>query len=387
MSPRYCWPTTEQWLLLRAALLQGPDAIRAWREWRERVDPDALGTASSALLPLLCRNVRAHGSDDPPPAWMRDLRRRAWAENADRLNALAALLRLLHAEGIETLVLKGAALVVAYYPDLGLRSMSDVDVLVPRVRVGAAMARLREEGWRPVGRSARSRTPEMTIAVSHAHAFTGPSGQQLDLHWHVFPECCDADADLDFWADARTIEIDGVTTRMLSPTDQLLHVCVHGTRWSHVQPVRWVADAMMVLARERIDWDRLVGQAGRRGLVCPIRDTLRLLSEMLGAPIPAAVLVTLRDARVTAFERVEYALQTRAPGLLGTLPVLVCHHWRRTRAGGLWKSLAALPGLVKSAYEIERWAMVPALLVETLARRRVGDAGGEGTPSTRVAAP
>lgn len=367
-----CWPTAEQWLLLQAAILQGPAATRAWLAWRARVDPDRLDAGSSALLPLLDHNVRAQRTVDPPLDRARGVRRRVWAENADRLNALTALLRVLHAEGIDTLVLKGAALVLAYYPHLGLRSMSDVDVLVPYARARAAMALLRAGGWRPVGRTSASRAPEMTIGVSHAHAFTGPSGEQLDLHWHVLPECGEADADIDFWTDARPLVVGGVATRMLSPTDQLLHVCVHGTRWSHVPPLRWVADAMMVLDREHIHWDRLVGHAERRGLVRPMRDTLTSLSEMLGAPIPTAVLAGLRRARVPLSQRVEYALQTRAPGLLGTLPVLACHHWRRTGQAGLWRSVAALPGVVRRAYEIDRWAVVTALLVEKLARRRAG---------------
>jgi len=35
------------------------------------------------------------------------------------------------------------------------------------------------------------------------------------------------------------INIQGVSTLILNPTDQLLHVCVHGAAWDAVPHVRW----------------------------------------------------------------------------------------------------------------------------------------------------
>ena len=60
-----CWPTWEQESLLKAALLQGEEAIKAWHKWKSRVDVDQLDPGSLRLLPLLYRNLRTHGVEDP----------------------------------------------------------------------------------------------------------------------------------------------------------------------------------------------------------------------------------------------------------------------------------------------------------------------------------
>ena len=44
------WPTSQQELLLRAALLPGKEAIDAWREWKSGVDVDQLDPGSLRLL-------------------------------------------------------------------------------------------------------------------------------------------------------------------------------------------------------------------------------------------------------------------------------------------------------------------------------------------------
>lgn len=46
------WPTPDQELLLRAALLEGPAAADAWRELRPRLNPDDIDAASQRLMPL-----------------------------------------------------------------------------------------------------------------------------------------------------------------------------------------------------------------------------------------------------------------------------------------------------------------------------------------------
>ena len=349
-----CWPTATQRLLLRAALLPGAAAAEAWREWRAIADPRQADESSSYLLPLLAGNLGPQVLSQDDFGYVRSLHHLAWAANMRRLTSLAQLLRDLRTAGIETLLLKGAALVATHYGDAGLRPMADVDVLVRADQARAAMRRLRELAWRPLGWAEFSRTPEMTIAVRHSHAYEHDDGQQLDLHWHVLWDCCDAGTDEAFWRRSVTIRCLDAETRSLCATDQLLHVCVHGAQWDRPVNLRWIADAGHLLSRpdSRIDWEMLVDAAASRGVVLPLLGALRQLVDLLAVDIPRGALRALERSRVSTSERLRYYFQLRPKGRLGVLPLLVCQQWCHARRGH-GHAFLGLPSYLKHVYEVD----------------------------------
>lgn len=314
---RYRAPTPDQELLLKAALLEGPEGIAAWTHWSTNADPEGLDDDSCRLLPLLYDTLHSRGISD---AWTRRAKgfyRRTWCENTLRFHTAAAVLRALHDAGIKTMLLKGPALVLGYYRDAGLRPMDDFDILVPTSQGGAAVDVLKKLGWAPVFGSVGIAEDE-ALAVGHAYPFRNARDQAVDLHWHVFYQRINATADNEFWAAARPLRLADVVTQILSPEDQLLHVCVHGMErawWGgERQPnLRWIADAMMILrtAAEELNWDRLFVQAQRLHFVLPMREALGYLQGLLGAPIPASALARIRTAPVSTTERVAELARTR----------------------------------------------------------------------------
>ncbi len=59
------YPTRQQELLLRAALLDGDSARESWKEWRSAIDIDLIDLGSQRLLPLLYRNLNRLEIEDP----------------------------------------------------------------------------------------------------------------------------------------------------------------------------------------------------------------------------------------------------------------------------------------------------------------------------------
>jgi hypothetical protein len=291
------WPDARQELVLRAALLAVPAAVDAWR----RVEADhrrgALDPGSVRLLPLVWHNLEAQGVRvERLDADYRATR----AANETRLAGLALALRELDAAGIRTIVLKGAALVAGGCVDVGARPMSDVDVLVPPAQAVEAGRALERSGWRP---SAPLTVP--MVALTHSLPYEHPTHASVDLHWHVFEECCGARDDDDLWAASTPLAIGGVPTRVPAPEDQLLNVCVHGEKWVRVPGIRWIADAMALLRCGAIGWERLVEQAGRRRFVARMVAQLDYLRAAFDAPIPPRVQTALAGAPVSRIERFE----------------------------------------------------------------------------------
>jgi hypothetical protein len=353
--PHDFWPTAQQRLLLRAALEEGETAKDAWQAWRTSVDLQEADPGSRRLLPLVYHNLRQHLAGDPAEPKLRAQYRHSALKNQAAMQEMGSLLAELHQAGVSTLVLKGAALATQYYPAAGARPMDDIDVLVPTAEAERAIDRLKALGWTPALLSIH---PKHQFTARQATPMRSQYGRVFDLHWHVLWESCHAQADDGFWEHSVRIEMGGTTTRALGSADQLLHVCVHGARWTPLPPIRWVADALQVVrqAGGDLDWEYLLRQAQRQRVTLPLRDTLAFLRQHFGAGIPADVIAALAASPAAPIDRQFYRFKTKMPGFLGGLP-LAYYHYRVLAAGagqratpdGFWRHLQATWGLARPA--------------------------------------
>jgi len=361
-----CWPTNEQTLLLRASLLSGAPAIEAYDTWRARVAWDKLDRGSFRLLPLLAQNLGRHDVRGSLVERIESMQRETRSRNAVLMSRLRMLLTSFAQLGLDTIILKGSALLTLYYQDLGLRPMSDLDVLVRTEDVETAMALLRRSGW-----TSQIDTPECVVPVTHSLLFQDVEATRLDLHWHVLWESCGPGMDQEFWAGAVSTTIAGVPTAALCPADQLFHVCVHGVAWNPVPPLRWAADAVLVLrtASPGVAWERLLMQARRLRLVLVLRKALAFLQSALDIPVPEEVLTSLQAWPISMIERLEYRARLRPWGRLGALPRQVCHYVRLSRAAGQRPRLLGFPRYLQQLYGLARLRDLPPELRRRLRQR------------------
>ncbi|NJN81556.1 MAG: nucleotidyltransferase family protein [Caldilineaceae bacterium] len=323
-------PDPTQELLLRAALLQGPEAVRAWEAWIERVDVegDHLDGGSYRTLPLLHHNLIENGVDHPLLARFKGIRRRVWYKNQIVFRMMAELLSRLHDAGMPTLVLKGAALTVGYYGDYSLRPMEDFDVLAPTLRADEAITLIDSWGWK-AGQGSAERLLSAPKKCRHAESFTNATGQSFDLHWNLLHTYLRPDADDPFWSHAIPLEVGEAQTLTLAPSDQLLHVCAHGASWNRTPSFRWVLDAWLVLHKGgEVDWGRLVSQAERCDVVLPVADTLGYLRSAFDAPIPEEVVRELSSRPVGRVTRKGYEVMAVPDSQKGPIRTFWRHYAR-----------------------------------------------------------
>ena len=304
------WPTLQQELLLRAVLLEGDEATQAWLDWRSAVDLEVLDLRSWRLWPQLYHKLHSLGVQDPLMSRLKSAYQVTWYRNQMRLSDLGRLLDSLHGAGMETMLLKGVALAQLHYEDPALRPMNDGDVLVHTEQAAEAVELVTSLGWQPVAQVARLLTTKNYTVLKAGAGFRHPDSAAIDLHWHVLDECCDDNADVDFWHHAVPVKVGGVLSSALSPTDQLLHVCVHGV--THRGAPRWVADATVILRKwqAEIDWDRLFMQARGRRLTLVLREALTYLRDRYGVELRPDVLRSMELEPVSAVERIEQVART-----------------------------------------------------------------------------
>jgi hypothetical protein len=333
------WPTPAQELLLRAALTLGEESLAAWQEWQKGTDIETLDAGSCRLLPLLRRNLEAQDVKSPLLMRYKSVSRHWWVRNQLLLAQAAQLIQLLGDEGITTLVLKGGALISLYYHDVSTRPIRDFDLLVPTRQAPRAFQALLDKGYQSFRWDNSPPPTQRSLSIYHAVTFKSKSSdaEEFDIHAHVFPGSFSFDADDEFWNASVRMQLNDVWTRALCAEDMLLHVCAHGLIWNPVPPLRWIADASLILrATPNFDWERLMVQAQRHHLTLRLRHALEYLHRLdLHLPIPESALHQIKHTPISSEERWEWD----EISCLNSHPPLGLKLWSRALAYSRWNKL------------------------------------------------
>jgi hypothetical protein len=204
--------------------------------------------------------------------------------NTALLHQLRQAIDALDAASIPVVVLKGAALAQTIYENVALRPMRDIDLLVHRQDVPAALRQLAELGYKPADPEVHRGTQlayENELRLMRADA----TRTTIDIHWHLLdsPFYQAHPAFARFW-QAVTIAPDrsgrsGAGLPVLAPVEQLLHLSAHLVLHHHGEGLLWQHD-VAAFARhhaDTLDWAAVLTQAQALDLVLPLQQVLSML--------------------------------------------------------------------------------------------------------------
>jgi hypothetical protein len=275
-------------LLLRALLARDEAvAAKAGREWLETVDLQLAGWDQTRMLPMLFRRLTDAGVRRLPPL-LRGAYRKAWVQNHLGFHAVTQTLTGLDSLGIPSVVLKGAALIPAYAGDMGVRDMSDVDVLVPVAELPRAASLLAAHGWRPLHGLTHAGVVARFADRRHSWNYERGAGLELDLHWHVLQSSRGPRADQSFFDASVPLLVGPKRARRLCDADLLLHVLEHSRHGEPDSRLRWVVDAALVLRAAPDPGPlaaRLAAQAAAHDLTADVRPLLGVVAELGEEPV------------------------------------------------------------------------------------------------------
>ena len=352
----------EETLLLRAAgSREASVALAAWAEFRLRVAPGKEVPRDRRLFPAVFRNLSRLGQARDP--FLSRAYVESFAFNVSVLRESAEAVRTLSAASVPALVLKGTALLIAHYGDLGIRPMSDADILVPEAQLSDALDALEACGWR----SAPSRAWVKT--QMHAGVLKNSSGVTIDLHRHALYESRYAAADEGFFADSVAAEVMKTPTRIMGIEDQLIHSIVHGLRWSIAPSGIWILDALMLARSGRVDPEKARARAERLGLSGAVQRGLEVVRSMFGPDDSLdGLLASFRISPTSVIPKVEHWFRVREPGgILGALPNLWFAYLRSAPPGRLGP--VGFPAFLAQAWGLAGASELPSMLYRKGLRR------------------
>lgn len=245
------------------------------------------------VFPLLAKNLEILGFYGVPAEARAELGaacRMNAARNRLFVRELTHVLGVFDRARVPAVPLKGVALADLLYGDITLRVCSDIDVLVPRHAVSAAVAVLGAEGYLPEDELWASPSEKELFLDSDIEAAFRRQGQAIapvvDLHWDITRRWrTDGKALDDLWAETSRTTLWGVDASRLSPEWELLYLAVHAVRhrW---RVLKWLVDIHDYCSARAVDWDRLAAKADGLGWGRALRMTLGVCRALLGTALP-----------------------------------------------------------------------------------------------------
>jgi hypothetical protein len=239
--------------------------------------------------------------------------------NLSIVGALRGVLAILQEAAIPCIVLKGISLAERVYPNIALRGMSDVDLLVRKEDLFKVDDHLSSLGY-----TSRDSSPAKAVhnpsgyLASLEYRKDDPSPLNLHLHWHPVNTSVPATAfagriDLDrLWEHAATVRVADSHALMLRPEHMIIYLCEHAQRIGHsFDRLILICDIFFsIKAFENIlDWDFIAEESRRFNLSRFVYHGLSIVEHYTALGIPEGCIAKLKPPDISRGEKFFLRLQ------------------------------------------------------------------------------
>lgn len=327
--------TKENEILLH--LLFSPEKVRSLLNVSpsgRNVDWDTIAATGKreSVAGIMYNNIKTHKlSDLIPESTYRDLSSFYFTtlrRNMAIIAELRTVMSRLAEHTIIPIVLKGIALLEHSYVSVGMRGMSDVDLLFRKEQLFRVDDVLSSMGYFPIDGtvSMRIHNPNGYLASLEYHG-TSNSSLIIHVHWHLVNTSVPATSYVEFidmesiWEKSLETSIADRNARILCPEHQLIYLCEHALRVGHsFDRLILLSDIFFFLKKfaANIDWDFFVKETARFRLRTFVYFALLIVSNFTSAQIPTRVLHHLKPPRITWMEKIFLTCQLQNRRIRGS---------------------------------------------------------------------
>lgn len=294
----------EEYLTVLAARidLDSDDAVRMERVLRQGLDWPTVKKYSHQLgvQPLLYKHLSqekyAHYVPDEVMRFLKDRHRRESIKNLRIYGQINQILDSTNQANIPVILLKGAFMAKWIYGDIGLRPMSDIDILCREEDKQIVQNRLVELGYKQETIYKSPLHEKLSAPESmHLPPFYKPNAVRIEVHLNIFPKISHNSKDMKrVWEAAIPSELNGLQVHYLSPEYQLFYLCIH--LYNHIMSggiaLYWLCDIHELIRhyKDKINWKQFSSIADSLGVGAQISSILDLIRTNWNTFIPKKLL-------------------------------------------------------------------------------------------------
>lgn len=254
------------------------------------------------VMALVAHNLTRHGTAIPgkiaqalASTYDENLKRSLWFAAE-----LARIVGHFESRQVRVVPYKGPLLAQTAYGDVGLRSSSDLDLLLSPADFERGKQVLAEIGYRPSEELAPA-VERFYLRTGYERSFDGPAGKYLvELQWALLPHFYAVDSEAgsfrvnDLLARTGRVDLCGAQLPCLAAEDSLLALCLHAAKhlWTRLM---WVVDIAESVRMPGVDFDLVAKRARALGIERIVGVSFRLAERLLGAVVPEGARALIAD--------------------------------------------------------------------------------------------
>jgi hypothetical protein len=202
------------------------------------------------------------------------------------------LKEILDPEGIPFILLKGASAMLRLYPEPGLRTFCDLDILIPADKAPVFKRIIKINGYKPVAMLTSPEDEDLQQFECHLDPLWKEGALKIEAHVSILGGKGNYLVALpELWQDKEEININGIAINHLSKEHFLIHMLLHWINdlsYYGFAQIKGFVDALYALKIWRIDWSKFKDTARRWDVEKKILPLIAAMNHHWQAGIPMA---------------------------------------------------------------------------------------------------
>lgn len=215
------------------------------------------------------------------------------AEEKKARKQIKELKETLDPEGIPFILLKGTSAMLRLYPQPGLRTFVDLDILIPVDMVDQFKRAMVDGGYKPLSARNSPEDEELQKFDSHLDPLCKDGSLMVETHLNIIGINGDhLVANSDIWQGKEETWTDGIKVGHLSKEQFIVHALFHSSR--HLSDegfaeIKWLIDLLYTIREWKIDWLEVKDIARKWAVEKKILPVMATLNYYWQADIPLPI--------------------------------------------------------------------------------------------------
>lgn len=212
------------------------------------------------------------------------------AEEQKARRQIKELSEILDSAGIIFVLLKGASAMLRLYPQPGLRTFVDLDILIPVDKVSEFKKVMAKAGYKPLAARNSLEDEELKKFDGHLDPFLKEKSIMIEPHLSILDVGGEHLVALpEIWRDKEKTNTNGVEVSHLSKEQFIVHTLLHCSRHlsdEGIIEIKGFTDLLYAIRTWRIDWSKVRDIARKWSLDNDILPVMATLNHYWQADIP-----------------------------------------------------------------------------------------------------
>jgi hypothetical protein len=215
------------------------------------------------------------------------------AQDQKARRQIKELKEILDPAGIPFILLKGASAMLRLYPEPGLRTFCDLDILIPSDRVPQFKQTMTKAGYKPLSARNSPEDEELLKFDAHLDPLSKEEGIMIEAHLNILGVKGDYSvANPDAWHGKEDTSTDGTNSEHLDAEHFIIHTLLHYSR--HLSDegfaeIKWLIDLLYAVEKWKIDWSKVRDISRKWGVEKDVLPVIATLNQYWQTRIPSPI--------------------------------------------------------------------------------------------------